>query len=93
MKPNLLSWEETLFRDQDVFDLNYVPEQFDYRDVVQIKDVLVAEEGFFPGKQVGFHLFHAVFTEDFVIEEHGYVTLEFGDRRSAFGAGKFCRRG
>lgn len=32
MKPNLLSWEETLFRDQDVFDLNYVPEQFDYRD-------------------------------------------------------------
>lgn len=32
MKKNLLSWEETLFRDQDVFDLNYVPEQFDYRD-------------------------------------------------------------
>ncbi|MBE6507600.1 MAG: ORC1-type DNA replication protein [Methanocorpusculum parvum] len=32
MKPHLLSWEETLFRDQDVFDLNYVPEQFDYRD-------------------------------------------------------------
>ncbi|MBR4987601.1 MAG: ORC1-type DNA replication protein [Methanocorpusculum sp.] len=32
MKPNLLSWEETLFRDPDVFDLNYVPEQFDYRD-------------------------------------------------------------
>ncbi|HJJ56968.1 MAG TPA: ORC1-type DNA replication protein [Methanocorpusculum sp.] len=32
MKKNLLSWEETLFRDPDVFELNYVPEQFDYRD-------------------------------------------------------------
>lgn len=32
MKKNLLSWEETLFRDPDVFELSYVPEQFDYRD-------------------------------------------------------------
>lgn len=32
MKPNLLSWEDTLFRDVDVFDLSYVPDQFDYRD-------------------------------------------------------------
>ena len=31
MKKNLLSWEETLFRDPDVFELDYVPEQFDYR--------------------------------------------------------------
>ncbi len=32
MKLNQLSWEETLFRDQDVFDLSYVPDQFNYRD-------------------------------------------------------------
>ncbi|HJJ46965.1 MAG TPA: ORC1-type DNA replication protein [Methanocorpusculum sp.] len=32
MKKNLLSWEETLFRDPDVFEMNYVPEQFDYRN-------------------------------------------------------------
>lgn len=32
MKTNLLAWEETLFRDPDVFELSYVPDQFDYRD-------------------------------------------------------------
>lgn len=32
MKKNLLAWEETLFRDPDVFELSYVPDQFDYRD-------------------------------------------------------------
>ena len=32
MKSNLLNWDETLFRDPDVFDVSYVPEQFDYRD-------------------------------------------------------------
>jgi len=32
MNKNLLKWEETLFRDPDVFELSYVPEQFNYRD-------------------------------------------------------------
>ncbi len=32
MRKNLLSWDETLFRDIDVFDPGYVPDQFDYRD-------------------------------------------------------------
>lgn len=32
MNKNLLRWDETLFRDPDVFELSYVPEQFDYRD-------------------------------------------------------------
>lgn len=32
MRKKLLSWDETLFRDPDVFELSYVPEQFDYRD-------------------------------------------------------------
>lgn len=32
MNKTLLSWDETLFRDIDVFDISYVPEQFDYRD-------------------------------------------------------------
>jgi len=32
MRKNLLNWEETLFRDPDVFELNYIPDQFNYRD-------------------------------------------------------------
>ena len=32
MRRKLLSWDETLFRDPDVFELSYVPDQFDYRD-------------------------------------------------------------
>ena len=32
MKKNLLMWDQTLFRDIEVFDIDYVPEQFDYRD-------------------------------------------------------------
>lgn len=32
MKKNLLMWDQTLFRDIEVFDISFVPEQFDYRD-------------------------------------------------------------
>jgi len=32
MKKNLLMWDETLFRDPEVFEIDYVPEQFNYRD-------------------------------------------------------------
>ncbi|NYT06211.1 MAG: ORC1-type DNA replication protein [Methanomicrobiales archaeon] len=32
MKRNLLMWDETLFRDPEVFEIDFVPDQFDYRD-------------------------------------------------------------
>ncbi|MDD4136891.1 MAG: ORC1-type DNA replication protein [Methanoregula sp.] len=32
MKKNLLMWDETLFRDPEVLEIDYVPEQFEYRD-------------------------------------------------------------
>ena len=32
MKKNLLMWDETLFRDPEVFEIDYVPEQFNFRD-------------------------------------------------------------
>jgi cell division control protein 6 len=32
MKKNLLMWDETLFRDPEVFEIDYVPEQFNHRD-------------------------------------------------------------
>jgi archaeal cell division control protein 6 len=32
MKRNLLMWDETLFRDPEVFEIDYVPEQFNYRE-------------------------------------------------------------
>ena len=32
MKKNLLMWDETLFRDPEVLEIDYVPEQFDFRD-------------------------------------------------------------
>lgn len=32
MKKNLLMWDETLFRDPEVFEIDFVPEQFDFRD-------------------------------------------------------------
>ncbi|MBN1194670.1 MAG: ORC1-type DNA replication protein [Methanomicrobiaceae archaeon] len=32
MKRNLLMWDETLFRDPEAFEIDYVPEQFNYRD-------------------------------------------------------------
>ncbi|HJJ54539.1 MAG TPA: ORC1-type DNA replication protein [Methanocorpusculum sp.] len=32
MNKNLLMWDETLFKDPDVFELSYVPEQFSYRE-------------------------------------------------------------
>lgn len=31
-KKNLLMWDETLFRDPEVFEIDYVPEQFNYRE-------------------------------------------------------------
>jgi len=33
MKKNLLMWDETLFRDPEVFEIDYVPEQFNFREV------------------------------------------------------------
>ena len=38
MKKNLLMWEETLFRDPEVFEIDYVPEQFNHRDT-QIREL------------------------------------------------------
>lgn len=32
VKKNLLMWDETLFRDPDVFEIDYVPEQFNFRE-------------------------------------------------------------
>ncbi len=32
MKKNLLMWDETLFRDPEVFEIDYVPEQFHHRE-------------------------------------------------------------
>jgi cell division control protein 6 len=33
MKKNLLMWDETLFRDPEVFEIDYIPEQFNFREV------------------------------------------------------------
>ncbi|MDE2444437.1 MAG: ORC1-type DNA replication protein [Methanocorpusculum sp.] len=41
MKKNLLMWDQTLFRDIEVFDIDYVPEQFEYRDE-QIQELAYA---------------------------------------------------
>ncbi|MDV2481649.1 ORC1-type DNA replication protein [Methanoculleus sp. Wushi-C6] len=38
MKKNLLMWDETLFRDPEVFEIDYVPEQFNHRDA-QIQEI------------------------------------------------------
>ena len=32
MKKNLLMWDETLFRDPEVLEIDYLPEQFEFRD-------------------------------------------------------------
>jgi len=32
MKKNLLMWDESLFRDPEVFEIDYIPEQFEFRD-------------------------------------------------------------
>ncbi|MEM2123778.1 MAG: ORC1-type DNA replication protein [Methanolinea sp.] len=32
LKKNLLMWDETLFRDPEVFEIDYVPEQFNFRE-------------------------------------------------------------
>jgi len=32
MRPNLLSWDETLFKDPDVFEIDYIPDQFSFRE-------------------------------------------------------------
>jgi cell division control protein 6 len=32
MKKNLLMWDETIFRDPEVLEIDYVPEQFEFRD-------------------------------------------------------------
>jgi cell division control protein 6 len=38
MKKDLLMWDETLFRDQEVFEIDHVPEQFNHRDA-QIREL------------------------------------------------------
>jgi cell division control protein 6 len=38
MKRSLLMWDETLFRDPEVFEIDYVPEQFNHRDA-QIREL------------------------------------------------------
>jgi cell division control protein 6 len=32
MRANLLSWDETLFKDPDVFEIDYIPDQFSFRE-------------------------------------------------------------
>ncbi|MDD1706805.1 MAG: cell division control protein 6, partial [Methanoregulaceae archaeon] len=32
-KKNLLMWDETLFRDLEVFEIDYVPGQFNHREI------------------------------------------------------------
>ncbi|MHC1627096.1 MAG: ORC1-type DNA replication protein [Methanoculleaceae archaeon] len=32
MRRDMLMWDETLFRDPDVFELDYIPDQFNYRE-------------------------------------------------------------
>jgi len=32
MKKNLLMWDESLFRDPEVFEIDYIPDQFEFRD-------------------------------------------------------------
>jgi cell division control protein 6 len=39
MDKHLLRWDETLFRDMEVFEIDYVPEQFHHREV-QMRDLL-----------------------------------------------------
>jgi cell division control protein 6 len=41
MKKNLLMWDESLFRDLDVLEIDYVPEQFEYRDT-QMRELAYA---------------------------------------------------
>lgn len=38
MKKNLLMWDETLFRDPEVLETDYIPEQFNFRDT-QMKEL------------------------------------------------------
>jgi cell division control protein 6 len=38
MSKKLLMWDETLFRDPEVFEIDYVPEQFNYRET-QMKEL------------------------------------------------------
>ena len=38
MRKDLLMWDETLFRDQEVFEIDHVPEQFNHRDA-QIREL------------------------------------------------------
>ncbi|MDD3406569.1 MAG: ORC1-type DNA replication protein [Methanomicrobium sp.] len=38
MKKDLLMWDETLFRDIEVFETDYIPEQFNFRDT-QIREL------------------------------------------------------
>ncbi|MBQ3718558.1 MAG: ORC1-type DNA replication protein [Methanomicrobium sp.] len=40
MKKDLLMWDETLFRDIEVFEIDYMPEQFDFRDN-QIRELAI----------------------------------------------------
>jgi cell division control protein 6 len=40
MKKNLLMWDETLFRDPEVFEIDYVPEQFEFRDT-QMRELAI----------------------------------------------------
>ena len=38
MTKNMLMWDETLFRDPEVFEIDYIPEQFNHRDA-QIREL------------------------------------------------------
>jgi len=38
MKKSLLMWDESLFRDPEVFEIDYVPDQFNFRET-QMKEL------------------------------------------------------
>ncbi len=47
---NFLAWEQTLFKDREIFDFGYVPEEFLYREA-QMKDIGYAIAPGIEGKQ------------------------------------------
>jgi len=50
MKKNLLMWDETLFRDTEVMEIDYVPEQFEFRDAQMRELAFQIRPGFRGGR-------------------------------------------
>ncbi|MBP2144683.1 cell division control protein 6 [Methanofollis sp. W23] len=50
MKKDLLMWDETLFRDPEVFEIDYVPEQFNHRETQMRELAFQIKPGFRGGR-------------------------------------------